>query len=98
MLIIGGSDFYLHSVEAPTSEGDEMNVDVGPFSRYPNTYWNRGTQFKNATSCGNNWVTNITLAQSLRRMSRIFKGMKLCRHNSKSGRNYAKAKLIWWKS
>jgi len=41
----------------------------------PSTCLNRGTQSKNATSCGNDWVTNITLAQSLRRMSRILKGV-----------------------
>jgi len=37
-----------------------MNADVAPFQW--NTYWNRGTQSKNATSCGDDWVTNIVLA------------------------------------
>jgi len=52
--------------KTPTSIGGEMNAGLSRSSGYTNISWNRGTQSKNATSCGNDWVTNFVLLLSLR--------------------------------
>jgi len=61
--------YYLENIQALMDVLYEFSFNFFQFSKYPNIRWNRGTQSKNATSCGNDCVTNITLAQSLRRMS-----------------------------
>jgi len=56
------------------------------FSGWPNIRGNKGTQSNYAKFYGNDWVTNITLAQILRQMSRKSERSSLCILKADSGR------------